>query len=297
MELTGLHILLTYQCTFECQHCFVWGSPQQKGVLNLTQIHAILEQAREVDSMEWIYFEGGEPFLYYPILIRGVQMATAMGFRVGIVSNAYWATTQADALIWLKPFADLIGDLTISSDLYHHSQAKSHLVDNAILAGQQLGFSVNLIEVAQPQDCSASPAHGQMPEGQSAVMYRGRAASVLAPQVGQKPWFTFTACPNEDLRNPGRCHVDPFGNLHICQGVSIGNLFERTLKEICDNYDAEAHPICGPLASGGPAALVEQYDLVHAENYADACHLCYRCRESLRALFPAILTPDQMYGV
>jgi hypothetical protein len=220
-----------------------------------------------------------------------------MGFRVGIVSNAYWATTQADALIWLKPFADLIEDLTISSDLYHHGQAKSHLVDNAILAGQQLGISVNLIEVARPEDCSASPAHGQIPQGQSAVMYRGRAASALASQTGQKPWSTFTACPNEDLRNPGRCHLDPFGNLHICQGISIGNLFERTLKEICDNYDAEAHPICGPLASGGPAALVEQYDLVHAESYADACHLCYRCRESLRELFPTILTPDQMYGV
>ena len=26
MELTSLHILLTYQCTCECEHCFVWGS-------------------------------------------------------------------------------------------------------------------------------------------------------------------------------------------------------------------------------------------------------------------------------
>ena len=89
MNLTGLHLLLTYKCTFECEHCFVWGSPWQNGVMNLEQIHEILRQARETESIDWIYCEGGEPFLYYPILMRGVQMATAMGFRSGIVSNAY----------------------------------------------------------------------------------------------------------------------------------------------------------------------------------------------------------------
>ena len=31
MKLTGLHLLLTYQCVLECDHCFVWGSPWQKG--------------------------------------------------------------------------------------------------------------------------------------------------------------------------------------------------------------------------------------------------------------------------
>ena len=62
MKLTGLHLLLTYQCTFECEHCFVWGSPRQSGVMNLAQLHEVLRQAREVDGLDWIYFEGGEPF-------------------------------------------------------------------------------------------------------------------------------------------------------------------------------------------------------------------------------------------
>ena len=38
MKLSGLHLLLTYQCTFECDHCFVWGSPWQTGTLTLEQI-------------------------------------------------------------------------------------------------------------------------------------------------------------------------------------------------------------------------------------------------------------------
>jgi MoaA/NifB/PqqE/SkfB family radical SAM enzyme len=38
IELTGLHVLLTYRCTFECDHCFVWGSPNQAGTFTLADI-------------------------------------------------------------------------------------------------------------------------------------------------------------------------------------------------------------------------------------------------------------------
>ena len=190
VDLTGLHILLTYQCTFECKHCFAWGSPRQPGVFNLTQLREVLDLAREVDGLGWIYFEGGEPFLYYPILIRGVQMATAMGFHVGLVSNAFWATTTADAVVWLKPFADLIEDLTISSDAYHEGQSNTRTVDHALAAAWQLSIPTKLICVAQPEEMSASLAQGQIPEGQSAVMYRGRAVSRLVSRATLQPWET-----------------------------------------------------------------------------------------------------------
>jgi hypothetical protein len=96
---------------------------------------------------------------------------------------------------------------------------------------------------------------------------------------------------------PGRVHLDPLGNLHICQGIVIGNLFEKPLKQICEEYDVDSHPICGLLLAGGPAALVTEYNLPHASSYADACHLCYEARTALRARFPELLKPDQMYGV
>jgi hypothetical protein len=98
------------------------------------------------------------------------------------------------------------------------------------------------------------------------------------------------------LREPGRIHVDPLGNLHICQGIVIGNLFRTPLKEICACYDPDAYPITGPLLRGGPIELVKRYGVSHRETYADACHLCYEVRRALRDRFPEILTPDQVYG-
>src|SRR3989304_5857019 len=89
MNLRGLHLLLTYQCNLECDHCFVWGSPWQDGTMTIQDIRRILHQARDVGTIDWIYFEGGEPFLYYPILLHGVRIAAHMKFRVGVVSNGF----------------------------------------------------------------------------------------------------------------------------------------------------------------------------------------------------------------
>ena len=293
MKLTGLHILLTYQCTYECEHCFVWGSPRQSGTLTLEQVEDILKQAKDA-GVESIYFEGGEPFLYYAILSKGVRLAAEMGFSVGIVSNAYWANTVADAMENLQPFAGRIDDLTVSSDQYHCGKCLGECPQNALVAAKWLNISTGMISVAQPEG-NAPQTHGQI-ENEGAVMYRGR-ASQLVTRAALHPWEGFTECPHEDLREPGRVHLDPLGNLHICQGVVIGNVFEKSLWQICDEYDADAHPICGPLLAGGPAALVTEYNPPHASSYADACHLCYEARTALRVRFPDLLAPDQMYGV
>jgi hypothetical protein len=297
MKLSGLHLLLTYQCTLECDHCFAWGSPWQSGTLTLPNIREILQQAVDLGTVEWIYFEGGEPFLYYAVLLKAVQEAAGLGFRVGVLSNSYWANEVQDALEWLRPFAGLIQEVSISSDVYHWNEKLSRQAQNARAAAEQLGIPVGLLSVAQPGDTNAALAVGQLPLGESAVMYRGRAAEKLVAQATRRPWTQFTECPHEDLREPGRVHLDPFGHLHICQGISLGNLFRTPLSEICKTYDADRHPITGLLLEGGPAALVSRYELPHAQSYADACHLCYEARRELRPRFPEILGPDQMYGV
>jgi MoaA/NifB/PqqE/SkfB family radical SAM enzyme len=297
MKLTGVHLLLTYQCNYECDHCFVWSGPWQSGTMTLDNVEQILRQSKDAGSVEWIYFEGGEPFLYYVVLLTGIQAAANLGFRVGIVSNAYWATDVKDAVAWLRPFVGLIEDLSISSDLYHGSEQLSRQAENARAAAEQLGISIGVISIAQPEAVNVAAAIGKLPEGESAVLYRGRAAEKLADRAAKHPWTEFTTCPFEDLREPGRMHVDPLGYVHICQGISLGNLFRTPLAEICASYDPDAHPVAGPLLEGGPAELARRAGLPHAEHYADACQLCYETRRALRKRHPEILTPDQVYGV
>src|SRR5512134_1954392 len=195
MKLEGLHILLTYQCTYECDHCFVWGSPWQIGTLTFEQIEQILGQGKEA-GVESIYFEGGEPFLYYAILVQAVRKAANMGFSVGIVTNAYWAISVADAEEWLRPFAGRLADLTVSSDLFHCSETMGERPQNALVAAKWLNISTGMISIAQPGEAAAE-TRGQIEEG-GAVMYRGRAVEKLAEKASPHPWESFDSCPHED---------------------------------------------------------------------------------------------------
>jgi hypothetical protein len=294
--LSGLHLLLTYQCTFKCDHCFVWGGPYQTGTMTLDTVDHILAEAERLGTIEWIYFEGGEAFLYYALLRSGVLRAKAQGFKVGIVTNAYWANSENDALEWLRPIAGSLDDLSISSDGYHGGSEGYRNPEIAATAARKLDIPVDFISVAEPDASCVPGAAGMLPAGESAVLYRGRAAELLASRVPPTPWQQFTVCPWEDLRHPQRVHIDPFGHLHICQGISIGNLLERPLTEIVAGFRPNEHPIIGPLLDGGPAEIVRRYKLAHKDAYADHCHLCYESRRALRSRFPDVLTPDQMYG-
>ncbi len=308
MELTGLHFLLTYRCLFECDHCFVWGSPRQKGTMTLDIVRRILDEAERAGTVEWIYFEGGEPFLYSAILQAGVDDAARRGFQVGIVSNAYWATGVDDALEWLRPFAGKVHDLSISSDLYHGDGPGDPHEVHATKAAAQLGIPLAAIRVAQPVrgESGSARAGGSSPSpsappadapDEARLMYKGRAAEKLAGQAALHPWDSFIECPHENFRDPGRLHVDAYGDLHVCQGITAGNLFERPLREICRTWSPGADPVTGPILRGGPVALVREYGVAHPERCADACHLCTVARRALRTRFPEILRPDQMYGV
>jgi MoaA/NifB/PqqE/SkfB family radical SAM enzyme len=264
--------------------------------MTLGDIRFYLQQAQDTGTVTSVYFEGGEPFLYYPTMLRGVQLAREMGFRVGIVSNSYWATSLEDALEWLKPLAGMIDDLSISSDLYHFSEAISQQAQNASQAAEQLGIPLGFISVAQPEAEDAPASLGQLPPD-AGVMYRGRAAEKLVPKAQLHAWDTFDSCPHEDLIEPGRVHLDPLGYIHICQGIALGNLRDKPLQEICQTYDPQTHSINSLLLAGGPAKLARHYGLTPEAKYADACHLCYQTRMGLRARFPEILGPDQVYGV
>jgi hypothetical protein len=104
-------------------------------------------------------------------------------------------------------------------------------------------------------------------------------------------------CPYEDLRDPGRVHIDAYGHVHLCQGLSMGNLWSTPLSELVASYDGERHPVAGPLLRGGPAALARAYHVPHAKEYVDECHFCYSLRKALLDQFPEFLGPRQVYGL
>lgn len=298
--ISGIHFLLTYTCLFECDHCFLYCSPGSEGTFTIEQIENVLDEAEKAGSVNSIYLEGGEPFLFYPVMLEAARLAVQKKMTFGIVTNAYWATSVRDAEIWLRPFAELgIADLSISEDELHGSTSEGGSTSHACEAAIKLGIPKGKICIDKPvvvKRDKDDESRGKPIVGGD-VQFRGRAAANLIEGLPRIPSQKFDNCPHEELVDPGRVHVDPFGNVFICQGLSMGNMWQTPLSELIKNYDAHSHPIIGPLVKGGPYELARKYDVPIEDGYVDACHMCYDVRKKLIERFPEYLTPPQVYGL
>ncbi len=297
--LDGIHFLLTYACNFECDHCFLYCSPWSQGTFTIRQVTRVLDEGVKLGSVESIFFEGGEPFLYYPLLREGVQRAAERGFKVGVVTNGYGANSEEDAELWLKPLAEAgLTYLSVSNDQYHYGEEAENPATIAHRVAQRLGINTASICIEAPVVTQAEEGEDK---GQPVVgggpKFRGRAVEKLSQGLPLQPWQDFRECPYEELESPSRVHVDTFGHVQVCQGISIGNMWETPLAELITNYRADAHPVCGPLLRGGPAELAKALEETPATGYIDACHLCYLTRRAAIDRFPQALAPRQVYGI
>jgi hypothetical protein len=266
--------------------------------MRVSDVREILKQAKKVKTVNWICIEGGEPVLYYPILLWGLREAKQRGFKTGFITNAYWATSVEDAKEWLKPISEIgISKMIISDDLFHYGKEEQNLSKYAFQAAKELGIPVSTISVEQPREYQLQREWRGIPVREGAVLFKGRPVEKLVEGMPRKPWQEFDKCLDEDFSDQKRVHIDPFGYIHLCQGVTMGNMKEASLFRLFEQFDPYEHPICGPILRGGPAELTRKYHVDPEEGYVDECHLCYSTRLKLRKMFPEILTPNQMYGV
>ncbi len=298
--ITDIHFLLTYMCNAQCDHCFVYSGPEAGGTFTLSQVQEVLEEAKKLGTVKKICFEGGEPFLFYPLMIRGVEIARHMGFDVSVVTNAYFANSTRDAELWLEPLARLgIASLSISEDLFHQDEGKETKPQWALAAAERLNIPVGTICIEKPavEDETDYQQEKGKPVIGGSTLLKGRAVENLLEGLPVRPGKEFSECPHEDLKKPSRVHIDSYGHLHLCQGVSMGNIWDIPLSALVKNYDPESHPICGPLLKGGPYRLASQYLDQKEGQYVDACHFCYVTRQKLLCKFPEYLAPPQVYGL
>jgi hypothetical protein len=154
---------------------FRLGQSQSGGDVHVGGYRARLTSA-DLGTIRSIYFEGGEAFLFYPVLLAGVRAAGERGFKVGVVTNGYWATSPDDAALWLQPMAGWLTDVSVSSDLLHYDQPVSAEARNILAACRRLGIPAATISCEVPQGAPRSQglARGEPVVG-GAVMFRGRA--------------------------------------------------------------------------------------------------------------------------
>jgi MoaA/NifB/PqqE/SkfB family radical SAM enzyme len=298
MPLEEVHIVLTYNCLNECSHCFCHCAPNVPGTFTVYEMEGLIEQAAMIEGVSTVFFEGGEPMLYYPLVERGIILAGELGLDSGLVSCGYYATTPQDGKLWLSRLRDKgLKYMDVSADRLHgEGEAYTHAA-NLAEVGRDLGIEVNVITISDPRggdnEWIAKTRPGEEP---TPAHLRGRAAHDLVEGLPLHNVDRFIECPFEELKAPNRVHVDPFGNVHICQGILAGNVWEKSLARVVNGYNPQDHPVLGPLIEGGPAALARATGIGTDGSFATECHACYEIRRTLRPDCMSILGPAQVYG-
>ncbi len=300
--LRNVGLMMTYRCQVACPHCVVAAGPHRKEEVALEEA---LDWAGQIAGyrngrIKVLSLTGGEPFCCLDKLKKIIDFAARSGMFVTVVTNAFWAKSQDEAVQVLRKLEGL-KMLGISADAHHQMAIPFDRVRNAILAAQECGLSLRILAAAEDE---AAPAHQAMlaslheltsPENLQpvATFLAGRA---LAEIDASRYRTSGTPCQSR-CAAAGAPVLFPDGQVIACIGALIalpirhplvlGNLRENSLAEILDK--AEVNSILHTLRIWGPSKLVsmiEQSELKcelpsrYIEN--TICDPCYKIMSNPR---------------
>lgn len=248
-----------------------------------------------------LHFTGGEPFLNFELLLKGVHWAEKLGIPSTFVeTNCYWCRDDGltherfqtlknaglkGLLISVNPFIseevpfewtaravrvgeEIFGRALIVYQSFFYHQFKSQGIKGTLSFEDYLKTfgleSLNFIEL--------------IPMGRAVYtlgdLFRGYRAECF---FGQR-------C-REELQNPNHVHFDNYGNYmtSFCAGITVRTL--RELEQDQREIDLEAYPVVRALATGIEELFemaTREFDYREREGgYISKCHLCLDIRSHL----------------
>ncbi len=279
-----IYIMLTHYCPLRCRHCMVNSGPDSKPfVMNLIMLRKLLRDISRTPSVQRVVFTGGEPFVFYQHLRLAVQEAALLDLSPAVWTSGLFLQDPIACPSYIKGLVEMgLTTLILSGGPYMETTFPEERLSDLQTRLYPASLFLASLEPKPPYDVPDFSRIG-VPWIDGPVSYMGR-ASKLVETEGQTLWdpASFDTCPHIDLTNPTALHVDPWGNVHMCPGIPIGNLRHQSFRRILSTFRVESHPIADPLKRGGPYELAVSHGIDISEDaYADACHMCYSIRKKL----------------
>lgn len=321
----SLTLLTTFRCNFRCAHCGYRCGPRRDEVIPRADALAWIQDAAEIETIATVALSGGEPFLF-PDLVRDlVRRAGQLGLDSAVVSNAFWARTEAEAIATLGPLVDEgLADFTTSFDTFHRSFVSADRLRNAVRASLRLGLTVHVnVTVSRRGDVTVHDAVRALELDESEIAPCNGAGPGTVELKELSPIRVGAAedhLADEDLIRFDRALLEghgcplvlahpvvtPVGEVHACCGFGgatdrgpsrltrVGNLHERSLRAVLRGM---AHDLLLNLIHmHGPYGVIrllrEQVGgLRTRRRYVFNCEVCHEivCRPTLQRRLADVL--------
>ena len=326
-------LLLTYKCNAKCEFCYYNCSPEQGGLMPVDMAINVWQSLKELagDNAK-IHITGGEPFLYWDRLVEILREAkkSNLGPVDMIETNGFWAVDEKIVKDRIKVLDELgMRRLKISCDPFHQEYVDIELVKRlASIAKELLGQDHVLVrwgkylpdrqagldKPIEMKNISADEREKRYVEAalkDYPCRFTGRAAGEIAELVASRTVEQIAAqnCSGAFLDAKG-VHIDPYGNIFsgTCSGIIVGNITQRPLAEIWQNWQPSDDKLIETLFNSGPAGLLDKaikagykpaklYAGKPAKNWAGKCHLCTSIRRFFfaKGLYQTVVGPAECY--
>ena len=320
MKLTGITFITTYNCNAQCAHCF-FDTQTAPHYISPDVVARVYEDVSITKSMFWNHLSGGEvmlqPSKFYAIISEIRKYFTG---DLGMSTNAFWAKTLHQAKSVVNDLTQLgISGIAVSSDAFHDAYVPLSYVAHAVSALRDSGlkkhsyimgarcnsdvFQESLYNSKTDQNASYLQSISNMPLAPTAIRSIGKGTLVNVPKkdtIPCKPCSDLSEClGTRGPFNPAMVWVDAFGNVMVCYGIIIGNVFEKKFVDIISEYTIDSNPVLKIIAEEGPHGLFYDAKQCNSElqqnSFYDTCDVCYACRKALRKKHHMYLGPHECY--
>jgi len=310
-----LSFIISYNCTNECKHCALQGSPNQdKTTIELEDVRRCLEDITSNYLISEVGFFGGEPLLNFDLLISLIEEVKSFGIhKIGLPTNGYWGKNESLAKDYAQKLKKAgLFRISFSVDAFHQEFISIDTIKRALRAAQEAGIEWIAVlsqylgsqdeknvfnEQTKAMTDELSKEFEFFHQINSELNVLGRATSELTS------YFPMTAALSDKCMvfKVPMFMIDPNGWVfhHSCHGICIGNAKKQSLSKIINEFKYRKHPIIGKVAAkGGLQNLVDmaiEKGYEPLSGYADKCHICSSVRNFLRPYYPNILEPSNLY--
>jgi hypothetical protein len=304
-------LILSYRCHSGCKHClYNCGPGWEKDPMSPEVLRQALEAVTAWPRPPQVHFTGGEPFLYFPLLLEGAHLANELGIVSYVETSAGWCVDDAQTV---ERFAELqragLQAVLISCSPFHAERIPPARTVRAFRAALQIFRSSGVIlylpeflQVIQRFDVERpTPIDHYVEEfgldGARRILWQGygiisggRSGYELGHLVSRYPATTFAEADcAADILYAHHSHLDLYGNYisGFCGGLTVGDWHD--LPQLLADFEASRYPplieILVQRGAYGLCRLAEDqfgYSQL-AEGYTGKCHLCVDVRRHLAA--------------
>ncbi len=294
-------LILTYRCHSGCKHClYNCGPGWRMEAMPAELLRQALETLASWDRLPQVHFTGGEPFIFFDLLLEGTRIAAELGITAYVETNAMWCVDEDMAAERFRTLRDAgLAAVLISCSPFHAEKIPPVRTLSAIRAAldilgedRVMVYLPAFLQVVQQFDLQEPTLltryeemlgvkeAGDLLWGGYGLISGGRAGYKLGHLVEYQP---AESCAGENCAGnilfAQHSHMDLYGNYipAFCGGLTVADWRQE---------DPLARPysdLVELLIERGPYGLYELAESTYdyrplPGGYVGKCHLCVDLR-------------------